>query len=688
MTHWIGSLDLGWSDGAHDVDVSGSYAYVAAVFNEDANAYLSILDLSDPANPVEVGATPWLGGHEGGVQVVGPRAYVTTLVGLQIVDVSSPTDPTVLGGLGTPGYALDVAVVEPYAYVGDYGSILAVDVSNPTTPVIVGSTPSQGVTENIVIAGDHAYVAAGEGGLEIVDISVPAAPVVVGTVATPGYAEAVHVFGTWAYVATGLSGLQIVEVSDPSAPVLANDVAGFARDVVVVGDHAYAPWSWVLNVSDPGNPWIEHLFYLPGRRVATDGEHLYAAGGWGSFNVAAIGSSFANPLVGVLNLSGSVDRVAVNGNLACLITESSTAPDLQIVDVSDPSAPTLLGTLETPGGEWDVQMARGYAFLSGSDGLHSVDLLDPTAPTLSGTVPLSDDPVDFRLDGHLAYVAVRYAGLRIIDISDPTAPTLISSLESEQGEVTGIAVEGARVYLADHGGGVEIIDVSVPSVPRRIGSFETSYGTFAVASSGNFALVANGLDGLRIFDVSEPAAAFEVTRVPLPDASSELTLSNGFAYVANRFAGLQIVDISDLPGARLVGGFDTTERTRDVAVFAEHAFLADWKSLIIVSAQCGTTATAAPGGRPAVSGTGHPNPFTIHTRIPFETRAAGHVRLEIRDIRGRHVWSSSREVPRGGEHFVMWTGRDGRGRPLPAGVYFYELRAGGDPQRGKVTLVR
>jgi hypothetical protein len=152
------------------VAVSGSTAYVA-----DGRGGLRVVDVSDPANPTEVGAydTP---GRAGGVAVSGSTAYVADGDGgLRVVDVSDPANPTEVGAYYTPGRAGGVAVASSdpeghtYAYVADeYGGLLILRYTGgETTHSISGhvrdsnGNPIPGVT---VSAGSGSFATTDAGG--------------------------------------------------------------------------------------------------------------------------------------------------------------------------------------------------------------------------------------------------------------------------------------------------------------------------------------------------------------------------------------------------------------------------------------------------------------------------------------------------------------------------------------------
>jgi PKD repeat protein len=68
------------------------------------------------------------------VHVEGSTAYVAAkYAGLQMIDVSDPTAPTLLGSFATDGYATDVQVVGSTAYVA-VGDLHIIDVSDPAAP--------------------------------------------------------------------------------------------------------------------------------------------------------------------------------------------------------------------------------------------------------------------------------------------------------------------------------------------------------------------------------------------------------------------------------------------------------------------------------------------------------------------------------------------------------------------------
>ena len=105
----------------------------------------------------------------------------------------------------------------------------------------------------------------------------------------------------------------------------------------------------------------------------------------------------------------------------------------------------------------------------------------------------------------------------------------------------------------------------------------------------------------------------------------------------------------------------------------------------------GATTAVPSGPQPAdcVLHPCYPNPFNPATTIRFDLAAATRVRLVVHDMAGRAVRSLvDGETIGAGRHELVWDGRDGAGRVLPAGVYFCRLDAAGRAVTRRMVLVK
>jgi len=189
-------------------------------------------------------------------------SYLGTLRGLQVIEISDPESPQIVGSVDTPGFPQAVAVSGSYAYVADFFSLQVIDITDPRHPQIVGSVDTPGHTLNVAVSGTYAFVADdggydGRGSLQVIEISDPRNPRIVGSMVTPGHAGAVGVAGSYAYLAES-DGLHVVDITNPERPALVGEcAAGSASGVAVSETHVY------MTGRIPGGPTADGLAILP-----------------------------------------------------------------------------------------------------------------------------------------------------------------------------------------------------------------------------------------------------------------------------------------------------------------------------------------------------------------------------------------------------------------------------------------
>lgn len=98
-----------------------------------------------------------------GLAISGNYVYVAEgLAGLQIIDISDPVRPSILGSVDMPGFANDITVSGDYAYIADGSSgIIVLDISDPQLPAMVGSFISPGSARTIAVSDKYACVGSG-----------------------------------------------------------------------------------------------------------------------------------------------------------------------------------------------------------------------------------------------------------------------------------------------------------------------------------------------------------------------------------------------------------------------------------------------------------------------------------------------------------------------------------------------
>ena len=176
---WNGEgAQKGVLDGARHVTVGGHYLYITTQVG------LTVVDVDDPLKPRWVATIPLRDARASALQF--RYLWVTTADGLEVIDVTSPRKPQRVAGAVVPlRDARKVYVARTYAYVaaGAEG-LVVVDVERPTQPRIEtrlqqGPTPATSLidAQDVVVGSTNAslfaYVADGVGGLKVVQLTAP-----------------------------------------------------------------------------------------------------------------------------------------------------------------------------------------------------------------------------------------------------------------------------------------------------------------------------------------------------------------------------------------------------------------------------------------------------------------------------------------------------------------------------------
>jgi hypothetical protein len=192
-----------------------------------------VIDISDPARPVEVGVcekvrNSFPGPTVWSMDVVDDYAYVGVGADgtfLWVVDISDPTAPVEVGFYSLQSAYVapdDIAVVDSHAYVVGFAGLQVMDVSDPAVPTPVGTYTTDGILwSSVAVANNYVYLGAMyPNDLRVIDISDPTAPVEVGFYTPPGDAREVAVAGSFAYILDEYhSGLRVVDISNPTTPI-------------------------------------------------------------------------------------------------------------------------------------------------------------------------------------------------------------------------------------------------------------------------------------------------------------------------------------------------------------------------------------------------------------------------------------------------------------------------------------
>ncbi|MFB3909770.1 MAG: FlgD immunoglobulin-like domain containing protein [Candidatus Eisenbacteria bacterium] len=726
---------LGWAGGmglpgyGRGVAVDRNTAYVTMVGYDSWRGALFVVDVTDPRNMEVLGRVGTPGAAEGSAEAVAISGHYAVVAdggsGLQIVDVSDPTSPWLVGGVAT-SYAYDVAVRGHYAFtVGHQGGLSVVDFSDPAHPQLVHNLALWPYTaKKLALCDDYAYVVANGWGLLIVDISNPQAPFLAGSLET-GDAWSVAVKGRYAYVGSART-VRVVDVSDPAHAQVVGELASipfYANDVEIDGTKLYVAYGAsgfrVVDVSDPTDPTLEgSLTSMHGLAVALSGERAYILQP-DRFDAIDITHTSSIDVLGRIVSHGWNEGMAVSGRFAYL---ANGEDGLEIVDLSDPRFPATVAIANTPGVAWSVAYSANYAYVAdGETGLQVIDVSEPSHPIFSGSLDAADARA-VAVSGNRAYLAEAAGGLKVVDIHDPRAPALEGSVWWPDGATAGLALSGRCACVATQigswpNGNTRVIVIDVSTVPPRIvGEVDVPGEPTGIAARGSYAFVTTLDAGLLAIDFSSPESPEIADNVAISYAN-DVAVDGPVVYVADhasmywsRQDDVIVFDAKDPSALRVLGSVGVDAPRTTVAASGGVLCFGGGFCFGVLPAQCGTQpkgAGSGEGGRPGPGGGGDrdrdvdvppgptlacfPTPMRGIATIRLEMPAPAFVRAGVFDSSGRRVRALLDGNVAAGARELTWDGRDDRGRTVAPGVYFARFiteAMGAEEQAQTLRIVR
>ena len=254
------------------------------------------------------------------------------------------------------------------------------------------------------------------------------------------------------------------------------------------------------------------------------------------------------------------------------ITVSNSGKEFAVAIKVETFQPTALSAIDIPGyaNNVDVQGDRAY-IAAGAAGLQVVDVSDRTAPKIIASLDTDGTAIDIRVFGNLAYIADGEAGLKIVDISDSAAPVLLSGLDTA-GIAQDLKIDGKFAYIADGANGLVIVDISDPAQPVQKSQLGGLGEALGVDAQGNRAVMVAG-SSLYTLDVTDPAGPVLAGSIGIGSVK-DVVIDGNYAYVAAYSTGFKVVDVSNPSAPTLLGG-DASIAPRDVEITDGFAFFAE-----------------------------------------------------------------------------------------------------------------
>ncbi|MDP8209127.1 MAG: T9SS type A sorting domain-containing protein [Candidatus Electryonea clarkiae] len=476
------------------------------------------------------------------IVVSGDNAFISTLsTGLRILDISDPQNPYEVGYCAEGVNMRGLCVEGDYVYAaGGFEGLFIIDVGDPENPEIIGIYDSPGSAVNVFISGDYAYLADDGPGVRIIDISDPTSPEEVSYFDPLYEFFYVIVYDNYAYMTNArfdlddAGGLYIVDVTDPTDP----DEVGFletphhALKIAYVNGYIYledyiSRYLRIIDVSEPSNP-----FFVED----------------------------ADSLVEAVNMAVSGDRMYL-----------ASSSFLKIYDVTNPTSPELLGTIETePLG--DIDAAGDYVYTIADYGVTVFNVNDPSDIQIAGGYHTAANPWDMDISETHAFVSDE-DGIRVIDLSDCRNPQEVS-IFAEEGSHEKLKYYNGYLY-SSHYAGLVVTDVSDPENPERITTYDSVTYADDIDVNGNY-LYNLSFRRLKIIDISNPGNPELVGEIEHGTRNQRVRVSGEYAFVNSSRTPFTVIDVSDPSSPVVTETLDEIGRGIGLAVSGDYVYAANW----------------------------------------------------------------------------------------------------------------
>ncbi|MBU0517569.1 hypothetical protein KKA00_07720 [bacterium] len=308
----------------------------------------------------------------------------------------------------------------------------------------ISQMAAQGIANDIAVANGRVYIADEPYGISIYDVSSPLSPLLLQVIPLPGTNTkaskiAVDPTGRVACVETGSQGqLHFYDLNNGN--YLNWRGSGGHEEIDLVYENSEL-----------------HIYRCD--QSETDGFNYEVFANIGTEDSLSFGSLGAPTFFSVYQEIYSLYGFARTDNDIAFI--SRDARGLAIVDFNVPNSATMIAEINPSGRVRDASLVGDVLCLAaGYDGLITLDVSDPSAPEIMGTLAIQNatDIKWVETSGSLAFLLDDFDGVFAVDLSNPNNPTLMG--EVNLSDPSGICIDGDYIYISDRDMGLVVCKIT------------------------------------------------------------------------------------------------------------------------------------------------------------------------------------------------------------------------------------
>ena len=345
----------------------------------------------------------------------------------------------------------------------------------------------------------------------------PMAGIVIGDVSEPGeieqvsqieaiYPDAMEPVGDRLY-ALNAGSLQIFDISDIESPSRLGSYVSFGRpeSIIFNGDYIYVldfESGWlVLDNSDPSNPILEKTVYI---RSASDfeihGDYAYTTA-YPGINIVDISHPSDPVLVGVVDFRDRPTAIAYSDGYVFTVDGMSADVGIKIFDVKNPASPVEVLQLPIPGKCYDIEIRDGYAYIANYEqGVTIVDVRTPTLAYIKDTIQLNDQPTMVEIYENLVLATGQDSMFTVLRINSPGECEKIGELILTSRAYNLFTDEG-YVYLSSNNELVRVIDIDPPGAMAFTDPIDVGFSAMSFQMDGKYCYIKTNESEFHILEL-------------------------------------------------------------------------------------------------------------------------------------------------------------------------------------------
>ena len=335
-----------------------------------------------------------------------------------------------------------------------YDSLDIVDISNPRNPTLVGRWGQTMYTNSICADSSFVFMANSSYGIDIIDVSIPGNPSRVGLFYNGMRNNDIAEKGHYVYLVNyyGMSVIDIYDVTSPSyvsCVYTPHEASGiFLSDSCAFVTDFYGEFC-VINVTDPLNPELIGSCNTPGQamRCLVRGSYAYIADGSAGLQIINIANR-ANPsILAGCEIPDGAESIALDGNFAYL---TGFRIGIRVVDISDAQNPIYIAGFDTSSSSPNIMVVNNLIYWVRSPGLQILHFMandvEDNSSILPSKIEISAYPNPFNSATTISYSNLQDVEIRIFDIKG----SLIKTLKPDNKSA------GSIIWNADNNSGGKI----------------------------------------------------------------------------------------------------------------------------------------------------------------------------------------------------------------------------------------